>query len=642
MVASTCLLAAPAFGEIIGSESFDYPNGPISGKTGGTFWDYRNFTPVAHTGTPSGWENFSGAPVVTSGRLVTESTSAKRKYNGDFENDGAVNDPASSPSSVAKSVFYRVTLTTGATVPAFFGISSYDFGDEKLFFGKRSGQAKFGILEQGVGSTDSTTTPDILPNTTYTLVVRLNYATDDVSLFINPDFNATEASLTPAVSRTYTGTNWSTAVRLASGGGSPVAWDDLVVATNWDDLGTDVTTLADEDDGSLGGGNGISLREAVKYSAPGTLVTFAPDLSGNTITLTAGEMFIPSSLTIDATALPGGLTVDGNNASRHFQLQTGKSLTLRGLTLMRGNAFGDGGAIYSEGILNLDRCTLAENFSAFDGGAIGSIGTLSLAHCTLSGNSAARLAGGILSNGSATTVTASTISGNSARGGGGIASLGGIFHLTSSIVAGNSDSDGAPNISGPLSININNLTSGDPKLSPLGHFGGPVMTLHPLIGSPAIDTGGTTNPGGTDARGFPRYVDGDDSATAQLDIGAVEAGPVYRLDSATDLNLRQLITIAGNASTPGVRIRFNLTAPSPVITLTSPLTPAAGKMIFLDASDLPSGLTLSGKNATRIFDNPSGATLALHSLILTGGNGGAIQNLGSLHLQRCILTENRG
>ena len=94
------------------------------------------------------------------------------------------------------------------------------------------------------------------------------------------------------------------------------------------DLGIVVTTLTDEDNGSLGGGTGVSLREAVKYSPSGSLITFAPSLSGQTLTLTHpdGDMEIPGALTIDASALPGGLTVSGNNASRHFYLNTGKSL----------------------------------------------------------------------------------------------------------------------------------------------------------------------------------------------------------------------------------------------------------------------------------------------------------------------------
>ena len=56
----------------------------------------------------------------------------------------------------------------------------------------------------------------------------------------------------------------------------------------------------------------------------------------------------------------------------------------------------------------------------------------------------------------------------------------------------------------------------DPLLAPLGDYGGPTQTMPPLPGSPAIDAAGSTDPGGTDQRGLPRFVNG------ALDIGAVE------------------------------------------------------------------------------------------------------------------------
>ena len=46
---------------------------------------------------------------------------------------------------------------------------------------------------------------------------------------------------------------------------------------------TTVTTTTDEDNGTLGGGTGVSLREAVKYSPAGDIITFAPPLSGQII-----------------------------------------------------------------------------------------------------------------------------------------------------------------------------------------------------------------------------------------------------------------------------------------------------------------------------------------------------------------------
>ncbi|TAG33643.1 MAG: hypothetical protein EAZ36_00375, partial [Verrucomicrobia bacterium] len=233
----------PSHAVIIGVEQFSYLDGSINGRTGGLFWNYKNFAPTGYGGAASNWDNITGAPTVANGLLVTQNNSAKREYNGTLDgSDGAVNDPTSVPSSVAKSVYYRVTVTTGAIVPTEFGLSSYDFGTERIFFGKRSAFANFLVDETGVGQTGATQTTQ--PNTTYTLVARLDYTANTIRLFIDPDLSAAEPTLANA-SRTYTGTNWSTAVRLSSTGGSPVVWDDLVVATSWADLRTVVESGAD-------------------------------------------------------------------------------------------------------------------------------------------------------------------------------------------------------------------------------------------------------------------------------------------------------------------------------------------------------------------------------------------------------------
>ena len=78
--------------------------------------------------------------------------------------------------------------------------------------------------------------------------------------------------------------------------------------------GTVVTTLADEDNGLLGGASGISLREAVKYSPVGDTVTFAPALSGLTIRLLLGEILIADSLTIDGSSLTIRITFSGDKS----------------------------------------------------------------------------------------------------------------------------------------------------------------------------------------------------------------------------------------------------------------------------------------------------------------------------------------
>ncbi|MCX6856152.1 MAG: hypothetical protein NTV80_14740 [Verrucomicrobia bacterium] len=113
----------------------------------------------------------------------------------------------------------------------------------------------------------------------------------------------------------------------------------------------------------------------------------------------------------------------------------------------------------------------------------------------------------------------STISGNSSIFGGGIANAtSGIFHLTASIVAGNT-APTDPNIRGTLTTNVNNLTSGNPLLSPLRDNGGPTQTMRLLLGSPARNAGTATGRS-TDQRGFP-IVGAPDLGAYESQIGAI-------------------------------------------------------------------------------------------------------------------------
>ena len=743
-----------AHGEIIGVEQFDYPDGPIAAKNGGTFWNWRNRTPAARTAGISDWDNIHNAPGVASGRLVTGGAGQNaviREYNGpgegataDIDRDdglGAINNFIGGISFQEKKVYYRVTVTTGATLPDYFGLSSHDFGTERLFFGKRGGSPTFGLESVGGGGTNGTRTID--PSTTYTLVVRIDYVAGTIALFVDPDINVDETSQF-SISRTFDTTFWSTAVRLAAGGGGdPVQWDNLVVATTWEDLGTVVTIAADEDNGSLdpaaGGGTGVSLREAVKYSPSGTLITFAPGLSGQTITLThaEGDMLIPAAVTIDATALPGGLTVDGNNTSRHFNVESGKSLTLRGLTVTRGNGTGGfetgGGAIVNDGTLTLDRCIIIGNASSDAAGAILSAGTLratdstisenraisngagvlvfsgtaELSRCTLSGNTAGSGGALWLQGSSTASLSHCTVAGNRSTSGSSVGGIGvfagtlNLQHCTISqntggggcgglylqspatvnvancIIAGNSDPgsnradifffNNGPTLT-PAGTNLigNNESVAtqfptgplvgtaaaplDPKLSALGSFGGPVQTMHPLIGSPAIDAAGTADPGGTDARGFPRVVDGDASAGAQLDIGSLEAGPLRTVTSLVDGNNGALRNAISLSVAPGARIGFSSTfdnAAIPYALFNGQLSIPANRSLFIDASNIAGGVTISGNNNYRVFNIPATATLAMHSLKIVDGRspnfengGGGIFNNGSCTVLSSTLSGN--
>jgi hypothetical protein len=135
-----------------------------------------------------------------------------------------------------------------------------------------------------------------------------------------------------------------------------------------------------------------SLRAAISAAnaSPGAdLIVFAPTAYG-TITLTSGQLSITDALTIDGPGA-GKLAVSGNDASRVFEVNSGISAALDGLTITRGRAVGlpgTGGGIFNAGILTLSQVVLSDNQAvalsggtAF-GGGIRNTGTLTVSHST--------------------------------------------------------------------------------------------------------------------------------------------------------------------------------------------------------------------------------------------------------------------
>ena len=233
--AGVLLSSLPAFAEPVGTELFNYENGSIADRAGGTGWAAERFDePGALPSGPSDWNVAFGTANVVNGALVTQESGAIREFNGPSEGSTEPSNEREGAFRGAGNVFFGFDMTRQAGA-AWSGASSFDFGGERIFFGVPGGQTAgtfFGIEESGQGQ--NFTTIPVVEGRTYRIVAEVDFEADLLSLWVDPEAGD---ELTPDVTRAYAATNWSSAVRLASGGTAPTTWDNLVVATNWNDPG---------------------------------------------------------------------------------------------------------------------------------------------------------------------------------------------------------------------------------------------------------------------------------------------------------------------------------------------------------------------------------------------------------------------
>lgn len=171
------------------------------------------------------------------------------------------------------------------------------------------------------------------------------------------------------------------------------------------------------------------------------------------ITLDAELPQITSDITIEG----GGFTISGDNSFRIFYVVGGK-LAIRELTLTEGRAE-SGGAVKSEGVLNVSGSSFSNNAAEY-GGAIISNGALSIIDSTFINNQAEWIGGAIKSH-DALNITGSSFAYNSATklSGGAIANYGALY-ITDSRFAGNETAmfGGAISNSHELSITDSTFT----------------------------------------------------------------------------------------------------------------------------------------------------------------------------------------
>ena len=214
-----------------------------------------------------------------------------------------------------------------------------------------------------------------------------------------------------------------------------------------------VNTTVDGDITPLGQ---LNLRQAVRLAnvlGGNQTITFDPTVfaTDQTITLTDGQLELSDTTGTETITAPAvGVTISGNNASRVFQVDSGVTASLGGLTITGGNAVNGGGLYDSGGTVDLNDCTVSCISATMNGGGVFAyLGTITLTDCTVGGNSATFtgnasfddvIGGGLCLEFGTATLSNCIIDNNTAPngGGGGMALFGNMTTLTNCTVSGNS------------------------------------------------------------------------------------------------------------------------------------------------------------------------------------------------------------
>jgi hypothetical protein len=305
--------------------------------------------------------------------------------------------------------------------------------------------------------------------------------------------------------------------------------------------------------GSSGAG---SLRQAVADAVSGDTIVFAATLNGMIISLGGSQILLDKNLTIDASALPGGITISGGNLSRVFEVGFLVNVTLDSMTITGGDSNSlNGGGIYSfGGDLSIRNSTITGNAATnSSGGGIYQVGgSLTLENSSVSSNSSNFSGGGVFFSGTSLTVSNSTITNNSAIfDGGGINNNGGVLTIENSIISGNSggNDDG---LGGAIYTEL----------------GSTVINSSTLAGNTAFYGGGIYNTGGSltiegstisgntaNERGGGIYNSTDISLATTLsnctltnNTATLAGGAIRNFEGATILNH---CSVTGNTAPPG-------------------------------------------------------------------------------------------
>ena len=355
---------------------------------------------------------------------------------------------------------------------------------------------------------------------------------------------------------------------ITTPGTDGISLREAIIATNNDAGQADTITLSagtyslalagsGEDAAATGD---LDILDALTITGAGADQTFI-DAAGldRVFQVIASSVF---NVSISDLAIQNGL-VDNRGAGIHIgNLPAAPVVNLDSVLFSGNHTTGTsdfGGAIFNRGDLTVVDSLIEGNSSEFGGGVMNfTNGILTMTNTTISGNSATAGDGGGLYNLSVATLSNVTVAENSASGGGGGLynkdAAGAITNINNTLVANNTASS-SPDIYGAFVSNGGNLVKtlgsvtgllagdiqgNDPRLTPLGDYGGMTQTHALQAGSLAINPGTVTGEPAADQRGILR--------DAQADIGAFEA----------TANILIVDTLSGAADAPDATTIDNL------------------------------------------------------------------------------------
>jgi hypothetical protein len=225
-------------------------------------------------------------------------------------------------------------------------------------------------------------------------------------------------------------------------------------------------------------------------------IVFDPTRVDAPIILSGSQLSLTLSSSVGRITIDGGqgVTVDGSNASRVFQVAAGTDVALAHLSITHGNPgpSAGGGGIWNSGMLSVNDSAFSSN-SASRGGGIFNTGTLSVTSSTFRSNTSlpgGAGGGGIDNSDGTVAVNDCLFTSNSASGGGAINNSPGTLTMARSTLISNSGG-GIAN-GGTLTVTDSTLAANSARTGAglVNRLGTATVSNSTLISNSCSDVGG--------------------------------------------------------------------------------------------------------------------------------------------------------